>query len=812
MKKIYILILVNVLILCFSVLCFCSCKKNGIFTYNNSSDIFNNKRDDSSECKSAKLIISEIMPSNTSYIQDINGLFSDWIEISNQGNISVVLSDYYISDSKDELKKFRLPKVTLEAGQYYLVFAAGKDSADDSKAYAPFKLSADGESVYLCDDKARVIDYVEYDAVEKNKSVIHDGTVAMYPTPRYSNDDNGYIEYQNSIKQGNKIIVNEVMTMNNSYLPVSSKYYDWVELKNNSSSSINLSNYFISNDNKNLQKCKLPDRILEPNELFCIICDGPYPQNIDGQFFTGFSLNGVSANLYITDSDDVVCDYMHLSYAPYGVSYGREKSTGGTYYFKEPTPGKQNAEGISMVTDVPKVSVTQGVIKDSKAFDVELISSGEIYYTTDGSTPNLNSKKYEKAIHVDKTTVLRAIAVKNGKLKSQTVNASYIFDSQTTLPVLSLMVAKDDLLGEESGIYVVGKDPQNPNYYKDLEKSASLTLFENNEIIFSSNCGLKMFGSGSRADCYKKSLRVNFKSKYGADEINSDIFSNGVTKYESLVMRGGEDTPRTLFRNELFTTLGAECMPNLLVQSNKFCTLYVNGEYWGVFCLCEHFSDCYYAEHMNVSKGSVTINEAPFSSSSPMGSFLNFTLNNDMSESQNYKYICDNININSLIDYFILQAYSRNRDIGGNIRYFYSSEIGKWQYAYYDFDWAFFKSGGWFDILTNGEQYSVIINRLFLNSEFKSAFCNRLAYLLDTTLSDDNVLSVINRFHDTLQPEIERERQRWPQNAENWEKCVQRLRNYVTSQNLQKELILSLKQNVGLSDSEINTYFSKFMV
>lgn len=57
----------------------------------------------------------------------------------------------------------------------------------------------------------------------------------------------------------------------------------------------------------------------------------------------------------------------------------------------------------------------------SKSLNVKLATKEKgatIYYTTNGSTPTIKSKKYTKAIKITKNTTLKAIVVVNGKVKS----------------------------------------------------------------------------------------------------------------------------------------------------------------------------------------------------------------------------------------------------------------------------------------------------------------------------------------------------------------------------------------------------------
>ena len=77
-------------------------------------------------------------------------------------------------------------------------------------------------------------------------------------------------------------------------------------------------------------------------------------------------------------------------------------------------------------TPEPAASVTGGEYSDS--FTVELTcpdESAEIYYTTDGSTPTKDSKRYKKAIKIKESCTLRFAAFGEDKKRSSVVAECY---------------------------------------------------------------------------------------------------------------------------------------------------------------------------------------------------------------------------------------------------------------------------------------------------------------------------------------------------------------------------------------------------
>ena len=93
------------------------------------------------------LVISEFMASNSQTLADENGDFCDWIEVMNISGITIDLDGWYLTDSADNLTKWRFPQgVELEAGELLVLFASGKDRRDpDNTLHTNFQLSATGE-------------------------------------------------------------------------------------------------------------------------------------------------------------------------------------------------------------------------------------------------------------------------------------------------------------------------------------------------------------------------------------------------------------------------------------------------------------------------------------------------------------------------------------------------------------------------------------------------------------------------------------------------------------------------------------------
>ena len=98
------------------------------------------------------LIINEVMNSNSSYLAQNGDNYYDWIELKNNSNKDIKLSDYYITTNEDLKTMYKLPEVTLKPNELYILIASGETNLSNNSYYhANFKIS-DVESLYIVKD------------------------------------------------------------------------------------------------------------------------------------------------------------------------------------------------------------------------------------------------------------------------------------------------------------------------------------------------------------------------------------------------------------------------------------------------------------------------------------------------------------------------------------------------------------------------------------------------------------------------------------------------------------------------------------
>src|SRR5688572_6279231 len=96
------------------------------------------------------VIISEFMARNQSSLADEDGAQSDWIELHNPGSTIVNLDGWFLTDTTNNLTKWRIPATNIPPQGFLIIFASGKDRAvPGANLHANFNLSGGGEYLAL---------------------------------------------------------------------------------------------------------------------------------------------------------------------------------------------------------------------------------------------------------------------------------------------------------------------------------------------------------------------------------------------------------------------------------------------------------------------------------------------------------------------------------------------------------------------------------------------------------------------------------------------------------------------------------------
>ncbi len=228
----------------------------------------------------------------------------------------------------------------------------------------------------------------------------------------------------------------------------------WIEIYNPGVTPLNLGGWFLTDTVTNLTRWKFPTVWLLPEKYLLVFTSGKGRGAVPGHLHASVELRPEGGYLALVDrSTNVVSEFADYPEQPPDTSYGRaagELSMVGR--FVRPTPGKPNM--IQGPGFAPEVIFSRPGGSVTSPFTIELRCDSPravIHYTTDGTLPNAWSPPYRAPIKVAKTVHLRARAFAEGLLPGPPRSETYLFlqpgvrSFTSNLPVLVM-----DLMGQDA--------------------------------------------------------------------------------------------------------------------------------------------------------------------------------------------------------------------------------------------------------------------------------------------------------------------------------------------------------------------------
>lgn len=619
---------------------------------------------------------------------------------------------------------------------------------------------------------------------------------------------------------------------------------------------------------------------------------GEYIFRTGGELHANFSISAEGEEIILTNPNGEKMDEIPPVIIPADISYGRT-STNSFGFFDQPTPGNENSSvSYSEVLDPPTFSHQGGFYGEN--FQLSLTSGQpgvSIVYTLDGSHPspgNLGGKVFQylnqyrqnpgstagqmqtssyrsnlyisplqirdrsaeenrtsristtynsnptyiPSVPVEKAMVVKARAVKEGALSSQTVSHTYFVraggNNPYPLPVISIGAQEDELFDFNKGIYVAGTDfekwrTNNPtlnadggrpaNYHRDGDEWEYQAHFEyfgiNGQRLLGQNIGYRMHGGWSRSHPFK-SIRIYARNEYGKSHLNYPFFADQKSDaFKRIIIRNsGNDAQYTLFRDAFLQEMVKHM--NFETQSYQPAIVFMNGEYWGIQNIRERIDKYYLARRFEVDPEQIEILESNSGvvegNNSHYVETLDYIRNNGVQSSANYEFIKTRIDIKSYIDYMLSEIYMVNTDWpGNNIKYWRlrtpqfqptagPGKDGRWRWIMFDTDFGFgiYNAGDFtrdmmaFATMTNGPDWpnpewsTFLFRKLLENESFRTEFIVRFCDQLNTAFLPEVVQAIIDNMKAVIEPEMVRHIQRWktPGSLNTWNNHVNNMRNF----------------------------------
>lgn len=581
-----------------------------------------------------------------------------------------------------------------------------------------------------------------------------------------------------------QLVINEVCSNNHQVLAApDGRYPDWIELHNSSNESVLLDQFHLSDRFHEPTKWRLPQMELEPGGHAVFFSTDSLGNG--QQFPFGISQGGEGVFLFSLDLQLV--DRLEVPHLRADHSFGKLPSGGGQRIFAQPTPGSANTTtGYLGYAPTPTPSIPPGPVAAGSVLYLNSSNEATIHTSLNGRDPDGSSPIYVGSQLIPNTMVVKAQAHLPEHLPSEVMTATYMVNEPGDLPVISLSVDPDSMFHEEFGLYMLGPNADTippfygANFWSNRDIPARFEFFD--ELGRQSHVqqvDLRMHGGTQARTRPQRALRLTGRSRYGNSLIQFPFFPErgAFDEYKHLVIRNaGGDYCLAHFRDGLWHQTALHAGLDIDVLGFRPTRVFINGTYWGLMNLRERLSPADVALNHGIEREGVLFMDQenePVQGDSIHFAQLNTYINEqDMSDPIHFAHVDSLLDIRSFKDYFALEIFAGNADWpANNVRCWKPSITeGKWRYVMHDLD-ATMNVFGWIGmdidmfywILEHREgwMHSEIFRNLLENAEFKRTFINRLADLMNTTLSEKNLLAEVDIITRTTDTEAQRHYDRW---------------------------------------------------
>ncbi len=772
--------------------------------------------------------INEVMASNRDVISDEDGSFEDWIEIYNYGDDPVNLDGIGLSDNYQEPFKWVMPEYILQPGEYLLIWASGKDrkpmphdmqNGIQRLFYPGIQGSAVDDLINhpsFPDDPASrnvVINYFEAPTnIDENYGQHMYTWITAPATGNYifwiASDDNSELYLSTDDSPDNAELI--------AHVPGWTSSREWDKYSQQQSEQITLQEgqqYYLSalmkealgGDNLAV-RWMLPDNTIEEplNVSHCYIPSA--------RWHTNFRISADGEELILTTPDGQMIDSMPPVPIPTNISLGRIEGEGnGWFYFENSTPELPNADaGFSGIAQKPTIIPAAGVYNEPVT--VNIISpeqDADIYYTTDGSTPDINNGSlYFRPITIKNTVLFRAAAVRQNSLKSEIAAASFsvVHDNlrafSSNIPVMIV---------HEFGAAITPGD-RTPAYMTLLDNESGERMQITDVPAFDGRIKINIRGSSSQG-FPKKGFGFHILEE---NESNRKVSLLGMPEEHNWVLHGPY-SDKTLMRNAYSYSLSNDI--GQYSPRTRFIELFMHKgsgtlrkeHYHGVYLL---------TERIKIAPGRVEIEDLePHNNSYPevTGGYIfkidrlntgdvgfytardshyafvrpneqdispaqkNYLISyldsletalfdgNPNDPSSNYS---DFLDTRSFIDMHLLTEITKEIDGYRLSTFFYKNRNGKlFSGPLWDFNLALGNANylagwnpqGWYyPLLSQNDYLRGWYTRLFMDENFSQEYNRRYRSLRLTGFSNGNMVGKVMDYYNLLNEAQERNYERWP--------------------------------------------------
>ncbi len=624
-----------------------------------------------------------------------------------------------------------------------------------------------------------------------------------------------------NFKTNAQVVINEFSCSNLSqFVDNHSDYGDWFELYNGSLSPVNLTGYYLSDDSTDNMKWQIPSGITIAGNGFLRFWASGRNEVSGTSYHTNFKLTQTKKNkeeLTLSDPSGVIVDQIKITEkTQLGHSYGRGNDGLSSWrVFTNPTINASNNTATSYIGYAPKpdFSLVAGFYTATQSVTITCTDpSAVIRYTTDGSKPLATSAIYTSPINIAATTVLQAVAFSTNPqiLPSFIEFNTYFINVSHTIPIVSICGTNLTQLANGSGSleplggfeYFDTLHVRKARTYGEFNRHGqdswanshrSLDFISRDEMGYNAVIKEPLFKMSTRDEFQRVILRAAGDDNYPADFSPSNAGSAHMRDayVENLAKSGGLD---------------------LDVREGAKCIIYLNGAYWGVYDLRENpddhdYTDFHYGQdkfHLQYIKtwGNTWAQYGGQQALNDWTAFHNFIMTNNMADSTNYKYVTDRMEVQSLMDYVIVNTFTVCTDwLNYNTGWWRGMDSTgthlKWSYILWDNDAVFDFYINYTGVpstafnappcgvlnstsVSDPKGHIAMLNKLRTNPECNQQFISREIDLWNTVFSCDYMLAHLDSTKAVIDPEMAGQAARWGGTYSGWLANFNTMRDFIS--------------------------------
>jgi len=162
-----------------------------------------------------------------------------------------------------------------------------------------------------------------------------------------------FYEYYAPI-QSEDLVINEILAINDNVVQNEfGDYADWIELYNNTNSSLSTNELFLTDDSTNLLKWNIPDINIPANGYLILWADEKHNEGIK---HTNFKLANGGEKLILSNNSGQIIDYLNFPTQSTNVGYARIPNGIGNFVYNTPSFGYDNDFAIVSSINQSKLS------------------------------------------------------------------------------------------------------------------------------------------------------------------------------------------------------------------------------------------------------------------------------------------------------------------------------------------------------------------------------------------------------------------------------------------------------------------------